>query len=240
MTRFAWNPARYWRSWPPRFSVPEQIVFRSEGIVPMAEVLNVSPRDIAGKRNAKRLRAAGSIPAILYGHKESSVSLTLSTDEMASVLRHGGRVVELKGAVNEKALIRELQWDVYGTDVLHVDLTRVSEHERIQVMVQVDMRGQAPGLKNGGVVEQLVHEVEVDCEALSIPERLEINVNELNLGDSLTASSLHLPDNVKLLSDADAIIVHCVEPTAEEDLLPSDTGAEPEVIGRKPDEETEE
>ena len=79
----------------------------------MAEALNVKKRESRGKREAKRLREAGSIPAILYGHGEANESLVIVADEMSSVIRHGGRVVELKGAVNEKAFIRELQWDVY-------------------------------------------------------------------------------------------------------------------------------
>ena len=92
----------------------------------MAETLNVKVRETRGKRNARRERRTGTIPAILYGHGEANHSLLIAADEMASVVRHGGRIVELKGAVNEKALIRALQWDTFGIEVLHVDLTRVS------------------------------------------------------------------------------------------------------------------
>ena len=98
----------------------------------MAETLNVTTRETRGRRDARRLRRAGSIPAVLYGHGEANCSLTVGADDMAAVVRHGGRVVDLKGAVNEKALIRDLQFDIYGTHVLHVDFTRVSEHERIR------------------------------------------------------------------------------------------------------------
>src|SRR5690349_18533126 len=101
----------------------------------MAEALNVKKRETRGKRNAKRMRYAGTIPAVLYGHGEETKSLTVVADEMALVVRHGGRVVELKGAVNEKAFIRAMQWDTFGTEVLHVDFTRVSEHERVEVKV---------------------------------------------------------------------------------------------------------
>jgi large subunit ribosomal protein L25 len=97
----------------------------------MAETLKVTMRDSRGKREARRLRRAGSIPAVLYGHGEANHSLTVTADDLAVVVRHGGRVVELTGAVQEKALIREMQWDAYGVSVLHVDLARVSEHERI-------------------------------------------------------------------------------------------------------------
>lgn len=207
----------------------------------MAETLNVTKRESRGKREAKRLRLAGSIPAILYGHGEENRSLAVGGDEMASVVRHGSRVVELKGAVNEKALIRELQWDTFGKHVLHVDFARVSEHERIEVKVTVELRGQAVGVKDGGVVEHFIHEVEIECEALSIPDKIDLNINDLKVGDSLAASDLKLPPGVTLVSDPDAIVVHCVEAREESEEGGVAGAAEPEVIGRKAgDEEGEE
>ena len=128
--------------------------------------------------------AQGTIPGILYGHGEANVNLAVPMRRISSAVRHGIRVVELKGVVNEKAFIRDLQWDVYGVDILHVDFARVSEHERIELRVTVELRGQAPGLKEGGVVELLVHDLEIECEALRIPEKLEVNVNELQLDGS--------------------------------------------------------
>jgi large subunit ribosomal protein L25 len=206
----------------------------------MAETLNVKSREARGKREARRMRRTGSIPAILYGHGEANHSLAVAAEEMRLVVRRGGRVVDLKGAVNEKALIRDLQWDTYGTHVLHVDFARVSEHERIEVKVTVELRGQAVGAKDGGVVEHFVHEVEIECEALAIPDKLELNINELKIGDALTAADLRLPPGVKLISDPDAVLVHCAEPRAEEEAGASAGGAaEPEVIGRKADEEGE-
>jgi len=207
----------------------------------MAEALNVKVRKSRGKREARRLRRSGAIPAVLYGHKEESVSLTIVADEIASVLRHGGRVVELKGPLSEKALIRELQWDVYGTGVIHVDLARVSEHERIEVKVPVELRGQAPGVKEGGIVELLVHEIEVECEALSIPDKLEVKVNDLHLGGELRAGALALPAGMKLLSDPELVLVHCVEPVKEEEAgMGEGVPAEPEIIGRKAEDEESE
>lgn len=208
----------------------------------MAETLNVKPRDLRGKREARRLRRSGSIPAVLYGHGEANCSLTVGADEMSLVVRRGGRVVDLKGAVNEKALIRDLQWDIYGTHVMHVDFARVSEHERIEVKVTVELRGQAIGAKDGGVVEHFVHEVEIECEALSIPDKLDLNINDLKIGDSLTAADLKLPPGVTLISDSEAVLVHCAQPRDEEEIGAAGAGAaEPEIIGRKAeDEEAEE
>ncbi len=105
----------------------------------MAETLNVKERDKGGKRELRRLRRTGGIPAVLYGHGEANKNLAVVADEMAAVVRHGGRVVDLAGDVQEKAFIRALQWDTYGTHVLHVDFTRVSAHERIEVMVSLEL-----------------------------------------------------------------------------------------------------
>jgi large subunit ribosomal protein L25 len=206
----------------------------------MAEALNVEVREPQGKRAARRLRTSGVIPGILYGHGETNVSLAVPKLQIATAVRRGARVVELKGAVNEKAFIRDLQWDVYGVDILHVDFARVSEHERITLQVAVELRGQAPGAKAGGVVELMVHELEIECEALRIPEKLEVNVNELELDGAVTAGQIKLPPGVTLVSDPEAVVVHCVQPVEHDESLGGEGGAEPEVIGRKPDEETEE
>ena len=149
----------------------------------MAEVLQVEARQSRGKRNARRMRRAGTIPAVLYGHGEETVSLAVRTDAMAAAVRHGSHVVELAGAVQQSALIRDLQWDVWGTGILHVDFARVSADETIEVTVSVELRGEAPGVKEGGVVEHLVHEVEIECKATAVPEKIVVNINQLKLGE---------------------------------------------------------
>jgi large subunit ribosomal protein L25 len=205
----------------------------------MSDVLNVSKREKQGKKALRRLRATGVIPAILYGHKEENVSLTVPSTELAPVLRHGGKLVELKGAVSEKALIRELQWDVYGTHVLHIDFTRVSEHEKVHVTVPVELKGDAAGVKEGGVVEQPIHEVEIECPAIAIPEKIIVRIADLHLNQSLTIGDIVTPDQVRILDDADLVVVTCHPPVVADEEAVSGAGAEPEVIGRvaKEDEE---
>ena len=205
----------------------------------MAEVLNVLQREIQGKRNNRRLRAAGSIPAVLYGHGEETISLSVPAHEIEAAVRHGSRLVMLSGAVKQQAFIRELQWDTLGTTVLHVDFSRVSEHERVQVQVAIDLRGEAPGLKEGGVVEQLMHEIELECEAGDVPEKLEVNINNLNIEGSITAGELKLPATATIGCPADTVVVQCVVPAAalDEEVAAGEAAeVEPEVIGRKPGE----
>ncbi len=207
----------------------------------MAEVLNVELRNSLGKRNSRRLRAAGSIPAVLYGHGKEVLSLSVPAHELEATVRHGARLVMLSGAVRQQAFVRELQWDTWGMNVLHVDFTRISAHEMVEVTVTLELRGEAPGLKEGGMVEQLVHELELECEATDVPEKIEVNVNNLGLNESITAGELELPSTAKIGCPADTVVVQCVVPTVapeEEEALAGEPGeGEPEVIGRKPEEE---
>jgi len=207
----------------------------------MPDLFNVEVRQTRGKHNARRLRKAGSIPAVLYGHGQENVCLVVPAEQFEAAVRHGSRLVSLTGAVNESAFIRELQWDTWGTHVLHVDFTRVSEHEAVQVQTAVELRGEAPGLKEGGLLEQLIHGVELECPASAIPEKLDLSVNNLKLGQSITVAELELPQGARVLADPEAVVVHCVVPAKvpEEEVAEAVPG-EPELIGAKEEEkETE-
>lgn len=207
----------------------------------MADTLNVAIREQLGTNRTRQLRRTGRVPAILYGHGEQNVNLSIPTNEVTSAIRHGAKVVDIRGAVSDSALIREVQWDAFGSNILHLDLTRVSADERVQVMVLVEIRGEAPGIREGGVVEHVTHEIEIECAANALPEKIVVSVNELHMGESVTAADLKIPDGASLLTSEEAIIVHVIEPTVEvddADLLGAD-GAEPEVIGGRKDEEGE-
>src|SRR5262245_26582096 len=118
-------------------------------------LLEVAKREGRGTRQARRMRAAGRLPGVIYGHKKETISVTLGLDDLATAVRHGARVIDLKGDGGvEKVLIRELQWDHLGQHILHVDLERVSADERIQVPVKIALRGIAPGVTAGGVLDQ--------------------------------------------------------------------------------------
>ena len=206
----------------------------------MAEVLHVEVRKQFGKRRIRRLRQSGQIPAVLYGHGKQSVSLSVPTQELSSAIRHGTRLVELQGGTTETALIREVQWDPFGVEVLHTDLVRVSADESIETPLSVELRGEAPGTSQGGVVELLAHEVVVECPVTAIPEKLDLNVNSLELGQSLTAADLVLPEGAKLVTEPDKVLAQCIVPFTKEDEdeveAVSDV-SEPEVIGRKEEDE---
>lgn len=204
----------------------------------MAEVLNVQLRQTRGKHNARRLRKAGMVPAVLYGHGEGTVALSVPAEALDTAVRRGSRVVKLVGEVQEQVFLRELQWDTWGTHVMHVDFTRVSEHEKVEVEVEVELRGEAPGQKEGGAIDQPLHRILLECEVTAIPEKVRVNINHLNLGDSITAGQLELPDGARLVADAETVVVQCVERAAELEEVEGEGGeVEPEIIGRKKEEE---
>jgi len=209
----------------------------------MAETLQAEARSSRGKRNAKRLRAAWKVPAVLYGHGEKTVSLAIPAEQLTAAVRHGSRVVDLKGAVSDSALVRDLQYDTFGLEILHVDFARVSADERVHVKVRLEIRGQAAGLKEGGIIEHLIHEVEIECPVAAIPDKIFINVAALKLDESMTVGQATLPEGAKIVSGEDEIAVQCLKPMETEEeaaAAPGAEGAEPELIRKeKPAEEEE-
>ena len=206
----------------------------------MSDVLEVSARESLGKLNNRRLRAEGIVPAVLYGHGEASLSLKLPADQLRASLRHGAHVVELKGAASGQALLQDVQWDTFQQHILHVDLLRVDAKELVKVEVPIVLRGQAPGESEGGVVEFLLHSIEIETAVASVPDQLHLSVNDLHLNGALKAADIEdMPEGATVVGDADATIVQCVEPKVVADEEETDVAAgaaEPEVIGAKDDE----
>lgn len=206
----------------------------------MADQIPTTARSKGGKHSNRRLRFSGQTPAVLYGHGKENISLSVPSDALSAALRHGGRMVGLTGAVNESAFIKAMQWDTYGTEVLHVDFTRISMDELVKVNLVIELRGQAPGVKEGGVVEQLLHDVPVECPAGAIPEKLYVSVNQLKLNDTISLAQLELPAKSKVFGDPETVVVQCVVPVEKpEEAAGEGATAEPEVIGAKKEEEEE-
>jgi large subunit ribosomal protein L25 len=208
----------------------------------MAEtvVLKISKREGRGGHKAEKLRKAGQTPGVVYGHKQETISVAVAHDALASAIRHGARVVDLEmaGAAVEKAQIMEVQWDHLGQDVLHVDFRRVSADERIHVPVRIELRGVAPGVTGGGVLDQQLHALEVECPVLHVPDSIRVNIGELQIGGVIHVGDLTLPPDVKALADPDAVVVHVAAPRVEveapaEAPAAAAAAAEPEIVGRR-------
>ncbi len=198
----------------------------------MAEVLNVESRDQIGTTASRRLRNAGRVPAVLYGHGEETTHLSVSERDVKTLLRHHSKAVTLQGHVEETALLRDVQFDPLGIDVLHLDLLRVNLKEAVEVTVPVRLHGDAPGTREGGMLLENLHEVQVRCSAGSIPEELVLNVSELHMGQSMTAGDLELPEGVELATAADAMVAHVEEPKRGKSDDESVEPSEPEVISK--------
>lgn len=201
--------------------------------------LTTKPRESRGKSAARHLRKDGAIPAVLYGHKEEVVAFSLSADELMSAIRHHARVMDLSiGGNSQTAVIQEVQYDHLGKDILHVDFKRVSKDERIEVSVSIELKGTAPGT-SAGVLEQPLHELDIECLAIAIPESIKCNISTLQLGQAIHVRDLVAPEGVKILNPPDAIVVQIKAPTAEvaptTAAAPTEEGtaAEPEIVGRR-------
>lgn len=207
----------------------------------MAEVLDVEKREHLGSAATRKLRRDGRVPAVLYGHGEGNEHLSISSVQVKTLLRHHSKTVELSGAVKDTALVSDVQWDPLGIEVLHLDLIRVNLRELVQVTVPVHSHGDPAGLREGGVLIENAHEVDIRCPAGSIPESVGLNVTGLHLGESLTAADLELADGVELVTSADTVIAHIEQPKSVE-VAETEAGeaGEPEVIskgGEKSEEE---
>ncbi len=198
----------------------------------MNDALEVTLRTTTGSAEARRLRKSGLVPAILYGHGEPCVGLAAKREAVEAAVRHGSRIVQLQGAVKTGALIRELQWDTFGVEPLHVDFVRVSATDRVRVKVPVELKGDCPGQRAGGTVNLVLHEIEIECSADHVPERVFAPVGHLEVGHAIKVHDLELPEGTAAVLDSDDTVVTCTvagRKAAEEAAAP----AEPEVIGRK-------
>ena len=201
--------------------------------------VTAQPRSELGSRANKRLRDKGFIPGVIYGHKEAVVPVTLPKKEVAGYLDKGAHVFDIAlDGKSEKVLVKEVQYDHLGQELLHVDFARVSLDERVEVTVPLELKGEPKGEEEGGVLQQIIAELEITCRVTDIPDVIRHNVSEMKLNDVLHIRDLKLPEGVKINQDEDLIVATVKEIQEEAAAEVAEAGpAEPEVIGRKPDEE---
>ena len=204
--------------------------------------LGVQPRTTTGTRAAKKTRATGMIPGIVYGHKQDPVAISVSAKELDHAIRvQHARTFEISlNGKKESVLIRELQWCHLGKEMYHIDLWRVDAAERVKVTVPVELRG-IPKATGGGVLEQPLHTLHIECLALKIPEAIRVDISTLTLGAPVHVRDLTLPEGVKVFEPGEAVVVQLKLPGQEEPVeAPEATGTEPEVLTAKKPKEGEE
>lgn len=209
----------------------------------MAEsiAMNAQQRQKTGSQHVRRLRKQGQLPAILYGHKQDNVPLTVSAEEFGKALKRGARILNLQtDGQSQTVLIRDVQWDHLGLEVLHVDFERISAEERIEVDVRIEAKGTAPGVTAGGVLEQVMHSVTVECLAMSVPDGIRVNIGNLQMDEAILVKDLSVGEGVKVLANPDEVVFHIVtgmRAPEEEAGAPAAEQAEPEIIKRPKAEE---
>ena len=215
--------------------------------------LNAEVRTETGKGVARKLRAAGKVPGVIYGHGREPMALSIDAREfgrLAERVRITSTVIELAlDGKTARTLVRELQRDPLKRTVLHVDFQELVAGEKVNVTVPLRFVGTPEGVKTGGgILEEIVHNIHVECDPGNIPDHIDVDVTALTIGHSLHVSDLKLPEGVEVTDDAEQTVAIVSAPKAEEAVAApvegaaGEAAAEPELI-RKPkagDEEGEE
>lgn len=213
----------------------------------MAEqiALVAKTRSERGKNAARRLRAAGQIPAVAYGGGSEALSLAVDPRQIQQILHSPGghnTLFDLKveGKSTGQAMLRDWVYEPRWDKLLHVDILRITAGTRLKVKVPIHLEGEPKGVKvDGGVLDFVLREVEVECLPKDLPEEMRVNVRELGLGAGVRAGELPFASGVKLITDPSHVIVHVMAPRVEEEAAPAveaeavEGAPEPELI-RKP------
>jgi large subunit ribosomal protein L25 len=208
----------------------------------MAEiVVAAESRTETGKNVNRRLRSRGLIPGVLYGTRKEAVSVAVSPKEIGTILKSASGEntlfdLDLAGT-RRKVILKDFQLEPIKHQLLHADFYEVALDKVIEVKVHVELHGVAVGVKTqGGVLDFVTRELEVECLPMDIPEKVLVDVSELEIGKHIRVSDIKVSDKVKVLTEADIVVVHVVAPRAEEVAAPVaevaavEGAAEPEVI----------
>ncbi len=208
--------------------------------------LEVHRRSRTGSRYARREREAGRLPVVLYGHGRDPVSLALNAKEAISFIESGERVfdIELKDeGVSQTVLLKDIQFDYLGTNIIHLDLTRVDLDEVVESAVAVKLVGEAKGLKiPGAVLSSQNSWITVRAMVRSLPEEVEVRIDDLDANETIHAGEISLPEGVELASDPEDLIAAItvmaeVDLSAEAEEVASEAEEPERISERKPDEE---
>ena len=205
--------------------------------------IKVETRTKTGKGVARKIRKNGQIPGVVYGRGNEPKSIKVNPQDIEDIL-FSNAIIDLSFADEDSGektvIIKDFQRDVIKKNLLHVDFQFISMDEKITVSVSLSLEGTAAGVHEGGVLQQLIRNIEINALPAEIPSEITLDISELEMGDSLAVSDLELPDGIDLVTDADEVIVTVVTPTElieEEEEEEEEEFLEPEVIGEEEEEE---
>ncbi len=204
----------------------------------MARELNAQIRTTKGRHAARRLRESKMIPAVVYREGKIGDNISIQRNEWLNLLASGQRVVTLKLANGDKqALIKDVQYDSLGDSTLHVDFNELKEGQKVRVAVALVTKGVPKGQAAGGVLNQPVHTLHVECLPTQIPDKIIVDVEPLDVDDMLHVKELKLPEGVTAIDPADMVVLAVHEPKVEEVAAPAEGALlEPEVLTAKKEE----
>lgn len=205
--------------------------FGSTAVHAMIETLEVVKREAQGSWNVGKLRATGYVPAILYGHGEENVCLSVKKEAVAALIKHGSKLVSLTGSIIDTALLREVQWDTFGSRVIHLDFARVSQSETVEVTLPIQLHGEIASA-GGGQLRFATHEITISCPASLIPEHLTVEITGLPLGAAIHVSEVKLPAGAKAVTLGSVVVVQVVAPAGSADDAAA-VAVEPELIRKE-------
>ena len=200
-----------------------------------ATTLTAAKRERLGTAECRRLRREGMVPGNLYGHGEGAVSFKIDHDDVFKMVHDGHIAIDLDidGKV-DKAVFKEVQWDTFGKHIVHIDLIRVDPNEKVEVEVPVEIKGEAPGVEDGGILDTQMHTLLVKCPVFKIPSSVVVRVGSLNMFDAIRVEDLNLDPDIEPQAPADEVVVQVVEPrkpAEPEDEETAVEGVEPELVG---------
>src|SRR5205807_9416990 len=199
-----------------------------------ANARSVQAREPSGSRAARRLRRTGKVPGIVYGGGEHPIAFEVDARDLRLALAHAGAVLDLsvEGSGSSPVVLKELTRHPVTGDTVHIDLLRVRLDEAISTTVVVELTGadDSPGVKEGGVLEQVTREVNIEALPTDIPDSLTYDVSELVIGDTITLESLPTPAEVELLDDPETVLVTLTPPRLQVEEEP-EVEEETELVG---------
>jgi len=213
--------------------------------------LEAELREGKGRARAKDLRDSGYLPSVVYSHGKEALSIKFSKSALLKLVhqhRLESSIINIKIKDEKKAkprpcLIKEIQYDPVHEDIIHVDFNEISLTEAIKVNVPVETKGESVGVKQeGGSLEHLLWEIEVECLPTNIPKNIEVDITALKLGEAIHIKDIVFPSGVKPLNDPAAIVLHVAAPMKEEapaEAIEGEAKQEPEVIKEKKEVPTE-
>lgn len=214
--------------------------------------LNATVREDVGKKESKALRKEGLIPGVVYKGGKEALGLKLARRDLEDILhtKAGTNVIitlKIEGGTkptkDKVVIVKQLQHDPVRNDILHVDFHEISLTETLKVNVPLATKGQAAGVvQDGGTLDHVIWELQIECLPTAIPEKIDIDVAALKIGDVVFVKQIVPPEGVKILTDGELIAITVKAPHVEKpaEEVPGGTGAEPELIRKEPAKEEEE